>query len=98
MRCGCCARTACAVTPAREGGHNTHGDGTALDLVPAEPIDQDARDRSAGALARDLGWTPAAATCPLVPAIQFVGYDGYPRHGSPHSAPTLRAVPNLVPK
>ena len=23
------------VTAAREGGHNTHGDGTALDLVPA---------------------------------------------------------------
>ena len=46
------------VTAAREGGHNTHGDGTALDLVPAEPVDQAAWDRSAGALARDLGWTP----------------------------------------
>ena len=28
------------VTAAREAGHRTHGDGTALDLVPAEPIDQ----------------------------------------------------------
>jgi hypothetical protein len=28
------------VTAAREGGHNTHGDGTALDLVPADPADQ----------------------------------------------------------
>ena len=79
------------VTAAREGGHNTHGDGTALDLVPAEPVDQAAWDASAGALARDLGWTPACGAsgvrpaCPLVPAIQFVGYDGYPGHGSPRT-------------
>ena len=32
------------VTAAREAGHNTHGDGTALDLVPAEPVDQAAWD------------------------------------------------------
>jgi hypothetical protein len=79
------------VTAAREGGHNTHGDGTALDLVPAEPTDQAAWDRSAGALARDLGWTPACGTsgvrpaCSLVPAIQFIGYDGYDNHGSPRT-------------
>ena len=79
------------VTAAREAGHNTHGDGTALDLVPAEPVDQAAWDASAGALARDLGWTPACGAsgsrpaCPLVPAIQFVGYDGYPGHGSPRT-------------
>jgi hypothetical protein len=85
---GSSARTTC-VTAAREAGHNTHGDGTALDLVPAEPIDQAAWDATAGALARDLGWTePCGASgvrpaCPLVPAIQFVGYDGYPGHGSP---------------
>lgn len=77
------------VTAAREGGHKTHGDGTALDLVPAEPVDQAAWDHSAGALARDLGWRPSCAlagvgpTCPLVPAIQFVGYEGFPGHGSP---------------
>jgi len=77
------------VTAAREGGHNTPGDGTALDLVPAEPVDQDAWDRSAGPLARDLGWSRACAasgsrpTCSLVPAIQFVGYDGYANHGWP---------------
>src|SRR3954462_3208446 len=79
------------VTAAREAGHNTHGDGTALDLVPAEPVDQAAWDESAGALARDLGWAPACAgsgsrpACPLVPAIQFIGYDGYPGHGSPQT-------------
>ncbi|MBE2318368.1 lytic transglycosylase domain-containing protein [Solirubrobacter sp. CPCC 204708] len=77
------------VTAAREGGHRTHGDGTALDLVPAEPVDQEAWDNSVGALARDLGWTPACGAtgtspiCPLVPAMQFVGYDSYPGHGSP---------------
>lgn len=77
------------VTAAREPGHHTHGDGTALDLVPAAPTDQATWDASAGALARDLGWTPACAAsgsrpaCPLVPTIQFIGYDGYPGHGSP---------------
>jgi hypothetical protein len=79
------------VTAAREGGHNTHGDGTALDLVPAEPAGPSAWDASAGALARDLGWTPACGAsgsrpaCALVPAIQFVGYDGYSGHGSPRT-------------
>jgi hypothetical protein len=79
------------VMAAREGGHNTHGDGTALDLVPAKPVDQAAWDQAAGALARDLGWTAGCArsgsrpACPLVPAIQFVGYDGYPNHGSPRT-------------
>jgi len=79
------------VTAAREGGHHTHGDGTALDLVPAEPTDQSAWDASAGALARDLGWTPGCGAsgtrpaCPLVPAIQFAGYEGYRNHGSPRT-------------
>ncbi|HWK28482.1 MAG TPA: lytic transglycosylase domain-containing protein [Solirubrobacter sp.] len=77
------------VTAAREGGHRTHGDGTALDLVPADPVDQVAWDKSAGVLARDLGWRPSCGAsgvrpaCPLVPAIQFVGYEGFPGHGSP---------------
>ena len=77
------------VTAAREAGHRTHGDGTAVDLVPADGITQAVWDASAGRLARDLGWTPACApsgtapVCRLAPAIQFVGYDGYPRHGSP---------------
>src|SRR3954447_24566796 len=79
------------VTAAREAGHNTHGDGTALDLVPAEPVDQAAWDASAGALAHDLGWNTGCGAsgsrpvCPLVPAIQFVGYDGYRNHGSPRT-------------
>ena len=79
------------VTAARETGHNTHGDGTAVDLVPADGSDQAEWDASAGALAHDLGWTPACGAsgsrpvCPLVPAIQFVGYDGYPGHGSPRT-------------
>ena len=79
------------VSAAREAGHNTHGDGTALDLVPADGSRQAIWDRSAGALARDLGWTPACArsgtrpACRLAPAIQFVGYDGYPSHGSPRT-------------
>ena len=43
------------------------------------------------ALAHDLGWTPACArsgtrpACQLAPAIQFIGYDGYPDHGSPRT-------------
>jgi hypothetical protein len=79
------------VTAAREAGHCTHGDGTAIDVVPAAGLGQDSWDTSAGALARDLGWSPTCArsgtrpSCPLVPAIQFVGYDGYPGHGSPRT-------------
>jgi hypothetical protein len=76
------------VTAAREPGHQTHGDGTAIDLVPADGITQAVWDASAGQLVHDLGWNAQCATsgtrpsCPLVPAIQFIGYDGYPNHGS----------------
>jgi hypothetical protein len=79
------------VTAARESGHATHGDGTAIDLIPADGATQAVWDASAGKLARDLGWTPACArsgsrpSCSLVPAIQFIGYDGYPSHGSPRT-------------
>ncbi len=79
------------VSAAREAGHHTHGDGTAVDLIPADGTTQADWDASAGALADDLGWTPACAAsgsrpvCPLAPAIQFVGYDGYPGHGSPRT-------------
>jgi hypothetical protein len=89
------------VTAAREAGHNTHGDGTALDLIPAEPVDQAAWDASAGALAHDLGWTPACGAsgvrpvCPLVPAIHFVGYDGYPGHGSPRTCQPPKCLAHL---
>jgi Transglycosylase SLT domain len=80
------------VTAAREPGHATHGDGTALDLVPAGGLrSQAVWDRSAGRLARELGWrrgcgrSGSRPACDLVPAIQFVGYDGYPSHGSPRT-------------
>ena len=79
------------VSAAREAGHNTHGDGTALDLVPALGISQRDWDDSAGRLATDLGWTMscghsgARPACPLKPAIQWVGYEGYPNHGSPRT-------------
>jgi hypothetical protein len=43
------------VTAARQAGHHTDGDGTAVDLVPADGNAQSAWDASAGALARDLG-------------------------------------------
>jgi transglycosylase-like protein with SLT domain len=86
------------VTAAREGGHNTHGDGTALDLVPAEALDQAAWDASAGALARDLAWTPTCGhsgtrpACQLVPAIQFIGYEATATtaHRAPAAAPAPR--------
>jgi hypothetical protein len=79
------------VTAAREAGHRTHGDGTAVDLVPADGTTQAGWDASAGRLALELGWRPACGrsgsppACPLAPAIQFVGYDSYPRHGSPRT-------------
>jgi hypothetical protein len=79
------------VMAAREAGHNTHGDGTAVDLVPATGTAQRDWDASTGRLAHDVGWIPACGSsgarpaCPLKPAIQWVGYDGYPRHGSPRT-------------
>ena len=81
------------VTAAREAGHHTHGDGTALDMIPAGDLSSQAVwDRSAGRLAADLGWRSACGSsgsrpaCPLVPAIQFIGYNGYPDHGDPAHA------------
>lgn len=77
------------VTAAREAGHETHGDGTALDIVPAPGRAWDATARRA---ATALGWTPScggsgsAPVCPLAPAIQFVGYNGYSGHGDPAHA------------
>src|SRR6185312_7469129 len=65
------------VTAARETGHQTHGDGTAVDLVPAPGRGW---DESALAAAEALGWRPecgasgTAPVCPLAPAIQFIGY------------------------
>lgn len=80
------------ITAGREPGHQTHGDGTAMDMVPkAGRGSQAAWDQSAGRLAKDLGWIPSCAStgvrpiCPLVPAIQGVFYDGYPGHGSPRT-------------
>jgi hypothetical protein len=79
------------VTAAREAGHQTHGDGTAVDLIPADGSIQPVWDASAGRLARDLGWNSNGGrsgtrpACRLAPAIQFVGYDGYPGHGSPRT-------------
>ncbi|MGD9735125.1 MAG: lytic transglycosylase domain-containing protein [Solirubrobacterales bacterium] len=77
------------VTAARETGHNTHGDGTAMDMVPASGRSWDQTARQA---AEDLGWRESCGAsgsvpvCPLVPAIQFIGYNGYPAHGDPQHA------------
>lgn len=77
------------VTAGREGGHRTHGDGTAIDAIPANPASQHAWDESALRLAHDLGWTRQCGgsgsrpACDLIPAIRWVGYDGYAGHGSP---------------
>lgn len=77
------------VTAARESGHQTHGDGTALDIVPAAGFGWNATALRA-ALA--LGWTSScgasgtAPVCPLAPAMQFVAYNGYSGHGDPAHA------------
>jgi len=76
-----------ASPPHARPGHHTHGDGTAVDVVAVATTQRD-WDTTAGRLPHDLGWTErcgASGTrpaCPLRPAIQFIGYDGYPRHGS----------------
>jgi Transglycosylase SLT domain len=77
------------VTAAREPGHNTHGDGTAMDMVPAAGHGW---DETAMQAALALGWIPScgwngsAPVCPLIPPIQFIGYNGYPGHGDPGHA------------
>jgi hypothetical protein len=82
------------VTAGRESGHLSHGDGTAVDMVPATGNGQQAWDDSALRLAQDIGWTPscagngAAPACPLKAWVRFVGYNGYPNHGDPaHTGP-----------
>jgi hypothetical protein len=82
------------VTAGRETGHLSHGDGTAVDMVPANGDGQQAWDNSALRLAQDVGWVPscagdgAAPACPLKPWVRFVGYNGYPNHGDPaHTGP-----------
>ena len=79
------------VDAARELGHETHGDGTAMDIVP-EP--GKGWNGTARAAAETLGWNESCAdsgtapVCPLAPAIQFIGYNGYPAHGDPaHTEP-----------
>jgi len=78
------------VTAAREGEpHSTHGDGTALDIVPQAGKGW---DETARAAAEALGWhescgaSGTAPVCPLAPAIQFVGYNGFENHGDPAHA------------
>lgn len=90
-------------TAARETGHETHGDGTAMDMVPANGDSQKDWDSSALALARALGWTSgcgangltksAGGLCNLVPAIRFIGYNGYPSHGDPAHCSRAKACP-----
>jgi hypothetical protein len=77
------------VLSARETGHETHGDGTAMDIEPGPGRGWDATKRAA----EDLGWSEPCGesgvrpVCKLVPAIHFVGYNGYPDHGDPgHSS------------
>ncbi len=82
-----------AVTAGKETGHLSHGDGTAVDLIPASGNlgSQGVWDRTIGRMAADLGWTRACGSsgsrpaCTLVPAVEWVGYDGYQNHGSPAS-------------
>jgi hypothetical protein len=93
------------VTAAREGGHETHGDGTAMDMVPADGDSQADWDNSALKLARDLGWTSdcgengltrsAGGLCDLVPAIRFIGYNHYSNHGDPAHCPRPGCPPHI---
>ena len=77
------------VTAARETGHSSHGDGTALDLVPTGSDWKSTAER----LSLDIGWIPAcgasgvAPACPFKGWVRFVGYNGYPDHGDPQHDP-----------
>lgn len=69
------------------GPHAAAGEhplGLGIDLVPGPAGSWDDVDR----LARDVGWVRSCGAsgvrpaCPLKPWLRFVGYDGYPNHGS----------------
>ena len=80
-----------AITAGKETGHASHGDGSAIDAVPAGSQAVSNWERTAERAARDFGWTAGCASagvrpaCPLIPAIEFIGYNGYSdgRHGDP---------------
>lgn len=82
------------LTAGAEGGHATHGDGTAIDAVPSPSKlggGHSAWVKSTERLARDLGWRPdcgssglsteEGGTCKLVGAIHAIFYNGFPSHG-----------------
>lgn len=79
------------VTAGRETGHQSHGEGTAIDMVPADGNSHQDWVHSAQRLAEDLGWRVGCGSsglssqfggaCQLVPAIRFIGYNGFPDHG-----------------
>ena len=87
------------LTAGKETGHASHGDGSAIDAVPAEDAGSLAHwADTAGRLASDLGWTPACAqsgvrpSCGLAPAVEFVGYNGYDSH---HGDPAHSQSPHI---
>lgn len=78
------------ITAGAESGHQTHGDGTAIDAVPADARSLASWRSTVERAARDLGWTPSCASagvapvCDLAPAIQAVFYNGFDQsHGDP---------------
>ena len=89
------------VTAARESGHQTHGDGTAIDLVPADGTTQPVWDASAGRLAQDLGWTTGCANVrhpPRLPARTRDPVHRLRRLPQPRLAPHLhRHLPRPPP-
>ena len=102
-RCGSSATTACASRRRARAATTRTATAPRSTSSPPSRSTRRAWDASAGALARDLGWTPACGlgtrpACALVPAIQFVGYEGYPDHGSPRtcSRRMLRPPARLV--
>ena len=88
---GSCAATTCtspppakaATRPTATAPPSTSSPPTAPPNPSGTPPPDASPKTSAGQpAARRSGTRPA---CPLVPAIQFIGYDGYPSHGSPRT-------------
>ncbi|WP_028060532.1 hypothetical protein [Candidatus Solirubrobacter pratensis] len=91
---GSCGATTCASPPRASPATTPTATGPPSTSSPADGTTQADWDASAGALARALGWSPECGAsgsrpaCSLAPAIQFIGYDGYPGHGSPRTCGT----------
>ena len=89
--CGSCAATTCASPPpAKAATRPTATAPPSTSSPPTAPPSPSGTPPPGASPATSAGRPRCARSgtrpaCPLAPAIQFIGYDGYPSHGSPRT-------------